>query len=62
MIIEHHEIKNWEKLLEHLLIDKELLAGISLKFRDLYAKLDQSKDPSDALDSLLSTFPASKKN
>jgi hypothetical protein len=62
LILEHREIKNWEKLLDHLLTDKELLAGVTLKFRDLYSELNCSKDPSRALDSFLTTFPTSKKN
>ena len=62
LILEHREIKNWEKLLDHLLADKELLAGVSLKFRDLYVELDHSKDPSHALDSFLMRLPTPKKN
>jgi hypothetical protein len=62
LILEHREIKNWEKLLDHLLADKELLFGVSLKFRDLYAELDHSKDPSGALDSFLTHLPTPKKN
>ena len=62
LILEHREIKNWERLLDHLLADKERVSGLSLKFRDLYAELDSSKDPSRALDSFLTHLPAPKKN
>lgn len=62
LILEHREIKHWEKLLDHLLADKELLAGVDLKFRDLYAELDRSKDPSQALDSFLADLSGPKKN
>ena len=53
LILEHRKIRNWEKLLDYLLADKELLAGVTLKFRDLYAELDCSTDPSEAHDSFL---------
>jgi len=62
LILEHRDIKNWEKLLDHLLADKELLAGVSLKFRDLYTEINRSKDPSAALDSFLADLPGPKKN
>jgi hypothetical protein len=62
LILEHREVRNWEKLLDHVLTDKELLAGVSLKFRDVYAELDRSKDPSGALDSFLGDLPGPKKN
>jgi hypothetical protein len=39
LVLEHREVPNWQKLLEHLLADKEMLAGVRLKFRDLYAEL-----------------------
>jgi hypothetical protein len=62
LILEHRGIKNWEKLRDHLLTDEELLAGVTLKFRDLYAVLDQSKDSSVTLNSFLTTLPISRKN
>jgi hypothetical protein len=62
LILDHREIKNWEKLLDHLFADKELFAGVSLKFRDLYTELDRSQDPSQALDSFLARLPMPKKN
>ena len=62
LILEHRKIKNWEKLLDHPLTDKELLAGVTLKFRYLKTELDQSTDPSDALDVLLTALPTSRKN
>jgi hypothetical protein len=60
LILEHRDIKNWEKLLDHLLADKKLLAGVRLKFRDLHIEIDHSKDPSAALDSFLADFPGPK--
>lgn len=62
LILEHRGIKDWHKLLDHLLADKELLAGVELRFRDLYAELDHSEDPTKALDSFLIHLPKSKKN
>jgi hypothetical protein len=47
--------------LEHLLSDKEMLAGVRLKFRDLYSEIGGSSDPSAALDALLGELPAPKK-
>jgi hypothetical protein len=61
LVLEHREVPNWQKLLEHLLADKEMLAGVRLKFRDLYAEIEGSVDPSAALDALLGGLPAPKK-
>jgi hypothetical protein len=47
--------------LEHLLSDKEMLAGVRLKFRDLYGEIEGSADPSAALEALLCELPAPKK-
>jgi hypothetical protein len=62
LILEHREIKNWQKLLDHLLADKDLFAGVNLQFRDLYTELEHSKDPSQALDSFLTHLPRPTKN
>jgi hypothetical protein len=61
LVLEHREVPNWQKLLEHLLADKEMLAGVRLKFRDLYDEIEGSADPSAALDALLGELPAPKK-
>ena len=61
LVLEHREVPNWEKLLDHLLADKEILAGVRLKFRDVYRNIEQSADPGLALDSLLGGLPAAKK-
>jgi hypothetical protein len=61
LVLEHREVPNWQKLLEHLLADKEMPAGVRLKFRDLYAEIEGSADPSAALDALLGRVPAPKK-
>jgi phytanoyl-CoA dioxygenase PhyH len=59
LVLEHRAVPNWQKLLERLLSDKEILAGVRLKFRDLYEELERSADPSNALDTLLEDLPAS---
>jgi len=61
LVLEHREVPNWQKLLDRLLADKEMLAGVRLKFRDVYDEIEGSADPSAALDALLGELPASKK-
>jgi len=61
LVLEHRAVSNWQKLLERLLADKEMLAGVRLKFRDLYEQLAGSADPSGALEALLQELPAPKK-
>jgi hypothetical protein len=60
LVLEHREFANWQKLLERLVTDKEMLAGVRLKFRDIYEK-EGSTDPSAALDAFLGELPAPKK-
>ena len=61
LVLEHRQIANWQKLLDHLLSDKELMGGVRLKFSDLYRELETSKDPSSVLDVFLGGLPAAKK-
>ncbi len=61
LVLEHREVPNWRKLLDHLLSDKELMAGVRLKFSDLYRDLEGSKNPSSVLDVFLGGLPAPKK-
>jgi len=61
LVLEHRQVANWEKLLDRLLSDEEMLAGIRLKFSDLYRDLEASKDPSSVLDTFLGGLPAAKK-
>lgn len=35
LVLEHRAVLSWQKLLDHLLADKEILAGVRLKFSDL---------------------------
>ena len=57
LVLEHREVSNWQRLLEHLLADREMLAGVRLKFKDLYAEIEGSKDPSGALEAFLGELP-----
>lgn len=61
LVLEHREVPHWQKLLERLLEDREILAGVRLKFRDLYQQLEGTVDPSAALDTLMGELPAPKK-
>ena len=61
LVLEHRSVPNWQKLLERLLSDKEMLVGVRLKFRDLYDRLEGSEDPSGALEVPLSELPVPKK-
>ena len=61
LILDHRAVPNWQRLLEKLLSDKEMLTGVQLKFRGLYDKLEGSVDPSEALDALLGRSAVPKK-
>ena len=61
LVLEHRKVSNWQKLLDRLLMDKEMLAGVRLKFSDIYAEIESSTDPSAALESFLGGLPAPKK-
>ncbi len=61
LVLDYRAVANWQQLLEKLLTDKEMLAGVRLKFRDLYAELENSADPSAALAGFLGELPARKK-
>jgi hypothetical protein len=50
LVLEHREVPNWQKLLDHLLAEKEMLAGVRLKFRDVFKEIEGSADASSALD------------
>jgi hypothetical protein len=61
LVLEHREVPNWQKLLDRLLADKEMLAGVRLKFRDIYDEIAGPSDPSAALETFLGGLPAPKK-
>jgi hypothetical protein len=39
LVLEHRAVANWQKLADHLLNDKEMLAGVRLKFSDLHREI-----------------------
>ena len=61
LVLEHRGVSNWQKFLDHLLADKEMMAGVHLKFSDLYREIERSQDPSSVLDKFLGGLPAPKK-
>lgn len=61
LVLEHRAVANWQKLLDRLLSDKEIMAGVRLQFRDIYDALERAGDPSDALEAVLAGLPARKK-
>ena len=61
LVLDHRQVDNWRKLLDHLLADTELLAGVKLKFSDVYREIEVSSDPSAALESFLGGLPAPRK-
>ena len=61
LVLEHREVPHWQKLVDKLLDDEEMLAGVRLKFRDVYKEIDDASDPTPALESFLGEMPARKK-
>jgi hypothetical protein len=61
LLLEHRQVANWQKLLDHLLSDQEIMAGVRLKFSDLYRELEASKALSSVFDVFLTGLPAAKK-
>ena len=60
LVLEHRGVANWQKLVDHLLADKEMLGGVRLTFRDLYREIEGSSDPTAALEVFLGKIPARK--
>jgi len=60
LVLEHRGVTNWQKLVDHLLSDKEMLGGVRLTFRDLYREIDKSSDPTAALEAFLGRMPKRK--
>lgn len=61
LVLDYRAVANWQQLMEKLLTDKEMLAGVRLKFRDLHADLQNSADPSAVLEEFLGELPARQK-
>jgi hypothetical protein len=60
LVLEHYGVANWQKLVDHLISDKELLGGVRLTFRDLYLEIEKSNDPTAALGNFLGRMPKRK--
>lgn len=61
LVLEHRSVPNWQKLVDKLMEDEELMGGVHLKFNDLFEHLQRVPDPSTALDALLGPLPRTKK-
>ncbi len=61
LVLEHRGVENWQRLLDRLLADKEMLAGVRLKFSHLYREIEGSSDPSAAVETFLGDLPRPKK-
>lgn len=61
LVLDHRQVPRWRKLVDRLLDDKEMMAGVHLKFRDIYKEIEGSSDPTSALESFLEELPARKK-
>lgn len=62
LVLEHRQVPNWHKLLDRLLSDKELLAGVHLRFRDVHREIEATDNPATALQTLVGTLPSRKVN
>lgn len=61
LVMEYRAVPNWQKLVEKLMEDEELLAGVELKFRDLLHVLEHTPNPSAAVETLLGQRGRAKK-
>jgi hypothetical protein len=61
LVLEQRSVPNWKKLLERLLSDKEILAGVRLKFKPICEDMNRDRDFSEALAAILGQPPAAKK-
>jgi hypothetical protein len=61
LVLEHRDVPHWQKLLDRLMTDEEMLAGVRLKFRDVYAAIESKPDACEALETFLAEFPGSRK-
>jgi len=60
LVLDHRGVTNWQKLVDHLISDKEMLGGVRLTFRDLYREIEKSSDPTVALEAFLGRMPQRK--
>jgi hypothetical protein len=60
LILDQRQVKNWPLLLNRILKDPEMLAGVHLKFADLYKQVELSPNPEAALDKVIARLPLKK--
>ena len=60
LVLEHRLVPNWRRLLDRLLADQEILAGVHLRFRDIYREIEVSENPATALQNFVTDFPLRK--
>jgi hypothetical protein len=60
LVLENREVRNWRRLLDKLLADREILAGVHLRFADIYKEIEHSPNPCNALESCVSGLPCKK--
>jgi len=61
LVLEYRAVPNWQKLVDKLMADEELMSGVRLRFSELYEKLERVPDATAALDTLLGPLPRTKK-
>ncbi len=61
LVLEHRAVPNWQKLVDRLMEDEELMSGVHLRFSDLPEKLERVPDPAAALETLIGPLPRAKK-
>jgi len=61
LVLEHRAVPNWQKLVDRLMTDEELMSGVRLRFSDLYEKLERVPDAEAALETLIGPLPRPKK-
>lgn len=61
LVLDHQAVPKWQRLVDRLLDDKEMLAGVRLKLRDVYTEIGKSAGPRTALEALLGELPTPKK-
>jgi hypothetical protein len=62
LVLEHRQVPNWRKLVDHLLADKEILAGVKLRFKDIHREIELGENPANALQNLIGSLPRRKVN
>jgi hypothetical protein len=62
LVLEHRQVHNWCKLLDHLLADREILAGVRLRFKEVHREVELGGNSADALHTLVGSLPSRRTN